>query len=76
MDLVKTFHSGDANDTSTENSNGHSSVRARQMPATVIAAKTGQIQFAALASNNVVTGKAALILVLKYLQLLIYLLNI
>lgn len=64
IDLVSTFHSGDASATSTVKSRGHSSVRARQTPETVTAARRGQIQPAALASRSVVTGSAAFMLFL------------
>lgn len=64
IDLVNTFHSGEASATSTVNSRGQSSVRARQTPATVTAARRGQIQPASLASRSVVTGNAAFMLFL------------
>lgn len=65
MDLVRTFHSGDARATRTVKSNGQSSVRASETPATVTAARTGQLHPADLASRRVVTGKAASMLLLK-----------
>lgn len=64
IDLVNTFHSGDARATRTVKSRGHSSVNAKLTPATVTAARTGQIHPADLASRRVVTGKAASILFL------------
>lgn len=69
IDLVRTFHSGEAKATRTVNSNGQSSVKAKQIPATVTAASTGQTQPAALASSKVVTGKAASMLFLESQEL-------
>lgn len=72
MDLVKTFHSGEASATSTVNRRGQSSVNARHTPATVTAASTGHTQPADLASSKVVTGNAASMLFLKWVNVFVF----
>lgn len=71
IDLVNTFHSGEARFTRTVKSKGQSSVKARHTPATVTAANTGHTHPADLASSSVVTGKAASILFLESFNILI-----